>query len=174
MCDSHLVRAFLSRSPANSLTDQDTLSSTASSSLAPHNIVKSLYRTMATSLDDAHLGPSMLDLMYNSLNRQLADVAGGIGGFVGLGLGNEEMSGLIPAAFKNGNGSLPATSVSSTGISENEETAVSSFTAPICDLFVEMFDLKENKNNWLRKQAIVVILQQFLGSTIERWGHSLI
>jgi len=49
-----------------------------------------------------------------------------------------------------------------------EETAVSIFTAPICDLFVELFDLKENKNNWLRRQAIVVILQQLLGSTIER------
>jgi sorting nexin-25 len=41
-----------------------------------------------------------------------------------------------------------------------------SFTTPICDLFIELFDLKEN--NWLRRQAIVVILQQFLGGTIER------
>jgi hypothetical protein len=40
------------------------------------------------------------------------------------------------------------------------------FTAPICDLFVEIFQLKEN--NWLRRQAIVIILQQILGGTIER------
>jgi hypothetical protein len=41
------------------------------------------------------------------------------------------------------------------------------FTAPICDLFIEIFELKEN--NWLRRQAIVIILQQLLGGTIERF-----
>jgi sorting nexin-25 len=46
------------------------------------------------------------------------------------------------------------------------ESGSTAFTAPICDLFIELFDLKEN--NWLRRQAIVVILQQFLGSTLER------
>ncbi|KAI8092564.1 PXA domain-containing protein [Halteromyces radiatus] len=41
------------------------------------------------------------------------------------------------------------------------------FTEPLCDLFIEMFELKE-KNNWLRRQAVVIILQQILGGTIER------
>lgn len=41
------------------------------------------------------------------------------------------------------------------------------FTGPICDLFVEIFELRDS-NNWLRRQAIVIILQQILGSTIER------
>jgi sorting nexin-25 len=46
------------------------------------------------------------------------------------------------------------------------EGAPGGFTAPICDLFIEVFDLKES--NWLRRQAIVIILQQVLGGTIER------
>ncbi|BEI83708.1 hypothetical protein CcaverHIS002_0403120 [Cutaneotrichosporon cavernicola] len=46
------------------------------------------------------------------------------------------------------------------------EGAAGGFTAPICDLFIEVFDLKES--NWLRRQAIVIILQQVLGGTIER------
>jgi sorting nexin-25 len=118
---------------------------------------------MATSLDDAMLGPSMLDLMYTSLSRQLSDVTGLVG------VGGDDIIDMLPQALKAGwarESTGPATSIPVQGT--GEETAVSIFTAPICDLFVELFDLKENKNNWLRRQAIVVILQQLLGSTIER------
>lgn len=41
------------------------------------------------------------------------------------------------------------------------------WTEPICDLFTELFELHE-KNNWLRRQAIVILLQQLFGSTVER------
>ena len=136
---------------------------TAASNLAPHNLVRSLYKTMATSLDDAMLGPSMLDLMYTSLSRQLSDVSGLVG------VGGEDLMDMLPQALKS-SWAKDWTDPSSSSLAQQggEETAVSIFTAPICDLFVELFDLKENKNNWLRRQAIVVILQQLLGSTIER------
>ncbi|KAF9432855.1 Intermediate filament protein [Entomortierella beljakovae] len=48
-----------------------------------------------------------------------------------------------------------------------EPEGVTTFTEPLCDLFIELFELKE-KNNWLRRQAVVIILQQVLGGTIER------
>ncbi|KAF9920674.1 Intermediate filament protein [Linnemannia zychae] len=48
-----------------------------------------------------------------------------------------------------------------------ESEGVTMFTEPLCDLFIELFELKE-KNNWLRRQAVVIILQQVLGGTIER------
>ncbi|KAF9179970.1 Intermediate filament protein [Haplosporangium sp. Z 767] len=48
-----------------------------------------------------------------------------------------------------------------------EPEGVTIFTEPLCDLFIELFELKE-KNNWLRRQAVVIILQQVLGGTIER------
>ncbi|KAK9457247.1 PXA domain-containing protein [Dipodascopsis uninucleata] len=41
------------------------------------------------------------------------------------------------------------------------------FIKPICDLFLELFDLNKG-NNWLRGRASVVVLQQLLGGTIER------
>ena len=44
------------------------------------------------------------------------------------------------------------------------------FTAPICDLFITVFELKE-RSNWLRRQAILIVLQQVLGGTIERCAH---
>jgi len=47
------------------------------------------------------------------------------------------------------------------------ESIASSFSAPICDLILAVFEL-DPKNNWLRRQAIVMILHQVLGSTIER------
>jgi sorting nexin-25 len=118
---------------------------------------------MATSLDDAMLGPSTLDLMYTTLSRQLSDVSGLVG------VGGDDIMDMLPQALKPGwakdsNSTTPSLPLPWTG----DESAGSIFTAPICDLFVELFDLKENKNNWLRRQAIVVILQQLLGSTIER------
>lgn len=47
------------------------------------------------------------------------------------------------------------------------ETSTSTFSAPICDLLLAIFELDEKKN-WLRRQAVVIILQQVFGETIER------
>ena len=47
-------------------------------------------------------------------------------------------------------------------------TGASSFSAPICDLLWAVFEL-DRKDNWLGRQAVVTILQQLLGSTIERY-----
>jgi sorting nexin-25 len=41
------------------------------------------------------------------------------------------------------------------------------FVKPICDLFLEIFELNR-ENNWLRGRAVVIVLQQLLGGTIER------
>jgi sorting nexin-25 len=41
------------------------------------------------------------------------------------------------------------------------------FVKPICDLFLETFELNR-ENNWLRGRAVVIVLQQLLGGTIER------
>ncbi|KHN99071.1 Phox-associated domain protein [Metarhizium album ARSEF 1941] len=48
---------------------------------------------------------------------------------------------------------------------ENKE--VEPFIKPICDIFLEVFELNRG-NNWLRGRAVVVVLQQLLGGTIER------
>lgn len=48
---------------------------------------------------------------------------------------------------------------------ENKE--LEPFVKPICDLFLETFELNR-ENNWLRGRAIVVVLHQLLGGTIER------
>jgi hypothetical protein len=40
-----------------------------------------------------------------------------------------------------------------------------SITETLCDLFLEIFELKE-KNNWLRRQAVMIILQQVFGMSL--------
>lgn len=50
---------------------------------------------------------------------------------------------------------------------------VATMNETVCDIFLEVFELKE-KNNWLRKQAVVIILQQVFGGTIERKVHDYI
>ena len=41
------------------------------------------------------------------------------------------------------------------------------FVKPICDIFLETFELNR-ANNWLRGRAVVVVLHQLLGGTVER------
>jgi len=41
------------------------------------------------------------------------------------------------------------------------------FTEPLCALLFELFELRE-KDHWLRRQSLVIVLQQALGGTIER------
>lgn len=48
-----------------------------------------------------------------------------------------------------------------------DETAIKPFVQPICDLFIQLFGLHRG-NNWLRGRAVVVVLQQLLGGTIEK------
>lgn len=48
---------------------------------------------------------------------------------------------------------------------ENKE--LEPFVKPICDIFLETFELN-HQNNWLRGRAVVVVLHQLLGGTIER------
>ena len=41
------------------------------------------------------------------------------------------------------------------------------FVKPICDLLISVFKL-HNSRSWLRGRALVVILQQMLGTTVEK------
>ncbi|KAL1957873.1 hypothetical protein VTO42DRAFT_5438 [Malbranchea cinnamomea] len=48
-----------------------------------------------------------------------------------------------------------------------EDRELEPFVKPICDVFLEVFELNKG-NNWLRGRAVVVVLHQLLGGTIER------
>lgn len=48
-----------------------------------------------------------------------------------------------------------------------EDKELEPFVKPICDIFLETFELNRG-NNWLRGRAVVVVLHQLLGGTVER------
>ncbi|KAG6332541.1 hypothetical protein ID866_6552 [Astraeus odoratus] len=162
VCESKELRAFLSReSPfiASEMKDE----ASKGSSFSGRHLVRTVYRSVTESIDDMFFGPSMLDVMIQRLTRQAA----GLVGIVGSAVNDEE---LVAQALK---ASGKAVSVDSfmqmSGDLEplDGETSSSIFSAPICDLVLAVFEL-DKKNNWLRRQAIVIILQQVLGDTIER------
>lgn len=108
-------------------------------------------------------GPSMLDVMIQRLTSQAAEFAG----IVGSAIHDED---LVTQALRASGKSTTEDALMhlSADLKPLEgETSTSSFSAPICDLVLAIFELNK-KNNWLRRQAIVIILQQLLGSTVER------
>lgn len=122
-----------------------------------------MFRTFTESIDEMFFGPSMLDVMIGRLTRHIAEFAG----IVGSAVADED---LVSQALKLVGRAVPEETLSHLPgyLKPMEgETSTSSFSAPICDLILAVFEL-DKKNNWLRRQAIVIILQQVLGDTIER------
>ncbi|THH05750.1 hypothetical protein EW145_g4575 [Phellinidium pouzarii] len=163
VCDSQELRAFLSKdSPfiAKSLPEATAKEPPA---FPGHNIVRNMYRSFTESIDEVFFGPSMLDVMIGRLTRQAAEFAG----IVGAAVDDEDL--VTQALRASGRAAPEDTLAELSGDLKplDGETSTSSFTAPICDLILAVFEL-DKKNNWLRRQAIVIILQQVLGDTVER------
>ncbi|KZT43860.1 hypothetical protein SISSUDRAFT_1013638 [Sistotremastrum suecicum HHB10207 ss-3] len=162
ICETEELQSFLSRdSPLHAAHHSRSQGSKPLSS--GQALMRSMYKTVTHSLDDMLFGPSMLDVVIQRLTRQAADFAG----IVGSGVHDED---LVAQAFRATGPSAPEERLLRlTGdlTSLEGETSGSSFSAPICDLILAIFELNR-KNNWLRRQAVVIILQQVLGGTIER------
>ncbi|OBZ84694.1 Sorting nexin-12 [Choanephora cucurbitarum] len=101
-------------------------------------IMRHIYKTVAAGIDDILVAPSMLDLITQRLGEQVMEFS---------------------QETKKGQEKALSDVMKSEGMTR--------FTEPLCDLFIEMFELKD-KTNWLRRQAIVIIIQQILEGTIER------
>lgn len=165
VCESEELRTFLSRdSPFMAAAhSHENAASKASTPFSGTNLVRNVYRSVAESIDDMFFGPSMLDVMIQRLTRQAAEFTG----IVGSGINDEDL--VAQALGASGKAAGEATLMKLSGDLKplEGETSTSTFSAPICDLILAVFELNK-KNNWLRRQAIVIILQQVLGGTIER------
>lgn len=163
VCESDELRAFLSRdSPFVAAASQETPNQKNPSSFSGANIVRNVYRSVADSIDDMVFGPTMLDVMIQRLTHQVAEFAG----IVGPAVNDENL--VAQALSASGKSPSEAALMLTADLKPLEgESSTSTFSAPICDLILAIFELNED-NSWLRKQAIVIILQQVLGGTIER------
>lgn len=128
--------------------------------------MQTMYHSVAESIDDMFFGPSMLEVMIQRLTTQTAEFVG----IVGTAIHDEDLVAQALRASKTTNeDSLLQLSGDLKPL--EGETSTSGFSSPICDLILAVFEL-DKPNNWLRRQAIVIILQQVLGSTIERYVYS--
>lgn len=167
VCESDELRAFLSRNSPFEVANTDPVATSkgASSTNFPgKDLVRTMYNSVAQSVDDMFFGPSMLDVMIQRLTRQAADLAG----VVGSAINDEDI--VAQALRASGKTASDEALLQFSGDLKplDGETSSSTFSAPICDLLLAIFELNK-KNNWLRRQAIVIILQQVLGSTVERF-----
>ncbi|THV07473.1 PhoX domain-containing protein [Dendrothele bispora CBS 962.96] len=159
VCESDELRAFLSRESPFVASEHPI---TPTRGFSGSDLVRNVYKSVTESIDDMFFGQSMLDVMILRLTRQAAEFAG----IVGSGVNDED---LVAQALNSGKTAPEAALMQmSPDLKPLEgESSTSTFSAPICDLLLAIFELDE-KNNWLRRQAIVIILQQVLGGTIER------
>lgn len=157
---------FLSRE--SPFVASDSKATSKATTFSGTDLVRTMYRSVAESIDDMFFGPSMLDVMIQRLTRHAAEFAG----IVGSGINDEDL--VAQALNASGKSSPEAAFMQLSGDLKplEGETSSSTFSSPICDFVLAMFEL-DKKNNWLRRQAIVIILQQVLGDTIERSVHAL-
>ncbi|CAK5280644.1 unnamed protein product [Mycena citricolor] len=164
LCDSDELRAFLSRDSPFVASERPVTTPKEHSTFAGANLVRNVYRSVTESIDDMFFGPSMLDVMIQRLTRQAAEFAGIAGSSVN---DIDLVAQALNASGKTSSEAAIMQQLSGDLKPLEGETSTSTFSAPICDLLLAVFELNKT-NNWLRRQAIVIILQQLLGGTIER------
>ena len=113
--------------------------------------------------------------IYNSVTDGMDEFLGNIPVLDQLSIAGQN---LISAATNQYNTIPPTTPIDlhHTNVSSREAQAeleafenreLEPFVKPICDIFLEIFELNRGQN-WLRGRAVVVVLHQLLGGTVER------
>ena len=114
--------------------------------------------------------------IYNSVSDGMEEFLGNIPVLDQLSVAGQN---LISAATSQINGASPIDSMdpavqdpatateAEAELHAYETKEVEPFVKPICDLFLETFELSKG-NSWLRGRTVVVVLHQLLGGTIER------
>jgi sorting nexin-25 len=112
--------------------------------------------------------------IYNSVADGMDDFLGNFGVLDQLSTAGQN---LISAATQQASSAIPESSLATEDavtaaeaeaeLNAFEDRELEPFIKPICDLFLEAFELNRG-NNWLRGRAVVVVLHQLLGGTIER------
>jgi sorting nexin-25 len=144
VCRSRDLRAFLSQQ-----------------ALLPHgqpasegetkDIVSRIYNSVADGMDDFLGNITMLDQL-STAGQNLISAA------------TSQITGPEPALATED--SVTAAEAEAE-LNAFEDRELEPFIKPICDLFLEAFELNRG-NNWLRGRAVVVVIHQLLGGTIER------
>ncbi|KAK2732645.1 Intermediate filament protein [Onygenales sp. PD_40] len=162
VCRSRDLRSFLSQRAIVASNESSTTPTTSSNQAENKDLVSRIYNSVADGMDDFLGNITVLDQL-STAGQNLISAATNQ-------LSNNLQSG--PSADLLGSGA--ATNEDSLTAAEAEaelnafeDRELEPFVKPICDIFLEIFELNKG-NNWLRGRAVVVVLHQLLGGTIER------
>lgn len=148
ICRSRELRAFLSQSAIIS-NGQDV------GQVDAKDFVSRIYNSVSDGMEEFLGNIPVLDQLstagQNLISAATAQMNGGA-----------SVDGLDPATQD------PATAAEAEAeLNAYDTKEAEPFVKPLCDLFLEAFELSKG-NSWLRGRTVVVVLHQLLGGTIER------
>ena len=160
VCRSRELRAFLSQAainPADALQNQ---------ALNSNDFVSRIYNSVADGMEEFLGNIPVLDQLsvagqnlISAATTQLAST-NGAATVAGAQTGSVPASGILGVQPNND-------AEAEAELLAFEKQELPPFVKPITDLFLETFELNR-ENNWLRGRAVIVVLHQLLGGTIER------
>ncbi|KAF3939511.1 hypothetical protein ABW19_dt0207919 [Dactylella cylindrospora] len=153
VCKSREFRAFLSQQSLPPIPDANSTENNGEA-----DFISKLYNSIADGMGDVIGTVPMLE--------HLSAAASSLAGFQhpnGLQLTEDEAN--MKARTAEG-GEMSVAEAEAELIAYEDKEGVP-FVKPICDLFLEVFDLNKG-SSWLKGRAVVVVLHQLLGGTIER------
>ncbi|KAK5263901.1 tRNA (guanine-N(7)-)-methyltransferase (tRNA(m7G46)-methyltransferase) [Exophiala xenobiotica] len=150
VCRSRELRSFLSQ---RSIASHNEASSVSNA----QDIVSRIYNSVTDGMDEFLGNVSVLDQL-SVAGQNLISAATSQ-----LGMSQGDIVPLDPGPVAEAEAELQAF----------EDKELEPFVKPICDVFLETFELNRG-NNWLRGRAVIVVLHQLLGGTIERKIRDLV
>ena len=121
--------------------------------------------------------PDIVSRIYNSVTDGMDEFLGNIPVLDQLSMAGQNLISAATSQYYNSPAPIPsddANRIQAASVEEAqaeleafESPSLEPFVKPICDLFLETFELNRSQN-WLRGRAVVVVLHQLLGGTIER------
>ncbi len=149
VCHSRELRAFLSERTIAPMAQSGTSSSTDT-----RDFVTRIYNSVTDGMEEFLGNVSVLDQLSVAGQNLISAATSHLNSLP------SEMSADMtedPSAAAEAEAELQAF----------ESKELEPFVKPICDAFLEVFELNR-ANNWLRGRAVVVVLHQLLGGTVER------
>ena len=154
ICRSRELRAFLSQAAI-------TTNGADGSQVDARDFVTRIYNSVSDGMEEFLGNIPVLDQLSVAGQNLISAATAQMNG-EGEKTGRSSIDILDPATHD------PATSAEAEAeLNAYETKELEPFVKPICDLFLELFELSKG-NSWLRGRTVVVVLHQLLGGTIER------
>lgn len=153
VCSSRDLRAFLSQQAIISKTDTGRDGER-------RDIISRIYNSVTDGMDEFLGNVSVLDQLSLAGQNLISAATSQFNTMPSTSAGGAPTSSEDDSTFLN-------TAEARAELLAFENRDIEPFVKPICDLFLETFELNR-ANNWLRGRAVVVVLHQLLGGTVER------